>query len=923
MIPYTVQKGKSMRKRVLSFFLILILFFAIFPVSFAEGENDPSVPSADAQDVAQFGPGAVVERDESGNPVSVNGCPVREVTAGINLRSNRAAYQYSVWFTDYPFFQPATQYDGNLAVMSLAMALSANRAMNPSEDLKTWFDPSLHLEKYLTDAGFSDIRKDDYSKETSMYTISMAMGARYMEHEGEEPFTLIAIGVCGGGYGNEWQSNMTPGSGELHKGFLSAAQLVIDRLAGYILTNGIEGNIKVWISGFSRAAAVSNVTAGLLVRDGMFPKEDVYAYTFATPAAVHNAPLSGYENIFNILNPMDVVPQVMPYDWDFSRFGTDLFIPVTEFSSTGDTYTYSRAAFARDTFGIEANYSPALNLRMRLLLSMIMDVAEDRAEYNAHLQPAVVGIMQNGNASNLLSTVRSLLLTVKDKGSAGRTNVDALVNYVSRVFGNLLTRTELDEANRNTGSIVFRLFNEHCEDAYLANVDLIRAGVFEDDTEFTYVFIRGPVDVTYLSDASGPNVSVTLTAKGELSADKLRWEARGNDPSELDAYMHQRYMERIGDTTVVAVPRDANIVIGYEAVRSGTVEVRYADCSVHAAAVYHGGSAAPQQVKKGDAGMAFRSDRGVGISSDDFEPRDFTAAEIASFIGIDSAGLNWRVTLMLLAALAGVVVTVLIWVGLLLNRTPKKPGVPVWLCLGVFCIAMLEAELAFWFFADHTNLRMLWKMILGAALLVIFLIRHWRSKRTLLMLPGFFMLIAADVVMCLYVLQGAILFTVAHALLIFAFLYKSPMPLKMWIQWFVVSAIATVLIVFGFLPKIGTLAWGAAGYAVVLLLLNYAAGGQLNRARFAARLFLLSEAILLIFMTVFNEPILHILSVLMFDTALLLIAVSKTGVEQPKEEPAPGEEPESEEKSTEEKESETEEESASEEPQEEPAPQAD
>ena len=181
---------------------------------------------------------------------------------------------------------------------------------------------------------------------------------------------------------------------------------------------------------------------------------------------------------------------------------------------------------------------------------------------------------------------------------------------------------------------------------------------------------------------------------------------------------------------------------------------------------------------------------------------------------------------------------------------------------------------------------MLWKMILGAALLVIFLIRHWRSKRTLLMLPGFFMLIAADVVMCLYVLQGAILFTVAHALLIFAFLYKSPMPLKMWIQWFVVSAIATVLIVFGFLPKIGTLAWGAAGYAVVLLLLNYTAGGQLNRARFAARLFLLSEAILLIFMTVFNEPILHILSVLMFDTALLLIAVSKTGVELPKELPS-------------------------------------
>ena len=409
---------------------------------------------------------------------------------------------------------------------------------------------------------------------------------------------------------------------------------------------------------------------------------------------------------------------------------------------------------------------------------------------------------------------------------------------------------------------------------------LIRAGAFEEDYVFTYVFVRGPVNLV-LSDANAPDLKTVLTVGGEIVSSGSESEQFAD--TAVPAPAKQYYMERIDDTSVVAVPRDADFVIGWEAQESGTVEVRFADCSVHASASYHGAGAAPQRVKQGDAGTAYRSEAGADVLLDGFEPADFTAAEIAAFMGVDSVGVNWRISLMLLAALAGIVVTVLIWIGLLLNRTPKKPGVPVWMCLGVFCIAMLEAELAFWFFADHTNLRMLWKMILGAALLVIFLLRHWKSKRTLLMLPGFFMLIAADVVMCLYVLQGAILFTVAHALLIIAFLYRSPMPLKMWIQWFVVSAIASVLIVFGFIRKIGTLAWGAAAYAVVLLLLNYAAGGQLPRARFAARLFLLSEAILLIFMTVFNEPILHILSVLMFDTALLLIAVSKTGVEQPNE----------------------------------------
>ena len=865
-----------MRKRIFALFLILLLAASLLPASLAEsGTPEEDASSLDAE---QFGEGAVVERDETGEPVSVNGCPVRKVRAGINLRSNREAFEYSVWFTEYPFLQPATQYDGNLAVMSLAMALSANRALNPSAEATTYFDPSLHLEKFLEDAGFSNIRKDDYSKETSMYTISMAMGSRVMEPEGEEPFTLIAIGVCGGGYGNEWQSNMTPGSGEIHKGFLSASRLVIDRLAGYILTNGIQGNVKIWISGFSRAAAVSNVTAGLLVRDGMFPKENVYAYTFATPAAVLNPPESGFENIFNIINPMDLVPQVMPSDWNFGRFGIDRFIPVTEFSSVGETFTDSRARIARQTFGVEANYSPALNLRMRLLLSMILDVAQNRERYNATLQPAVVGIMQKKNASNLLSTVRSLMLTVKDNGAEGRTRVDTLVDYVFRVFGNVLTRTEFDEANQNSGGFAFRLFNEHCEDAYLANVDLIRAGTFEDDYAFTYVMIRGPVNVV-LSDLNVPGQAIAVTEKGELISGSVPVD----DSPAQGQTAHRYYAERVGKTTVLAVPHDADLLVTWEAVRSGEVEVRFANCSVHASARYEGATSEPLHVSKGDAGTAYHSEKGVLRNSSGFTAETFAAADLAGFLGVGSVGVSWRVTLMIFAALAGIVVTVLIWAAMLLQRNRRKPGVLVWICLCVFCISMLEAELAFWCFADHTNLRMLWKMILGAALLVIFLYRHWHARRTLLMLPGIFMLIAADVVMCLYVLQGLILFLIAHALLVFAFLFRSPMPRKMWIQWAAVSAIASALIVFAFIREIGPLAWGAALYVVVLLLMSYSAGGQPVRVRFAARLFLISETILGVYMLMYSEPALHILSVLMFDTALLMLSVNRSGVEQPSE----------------------------------------
>ena len=139
---------------------------------------------------------------------------------------------------------------------------------------------------------------------TEEYTVSTAMGFKKMEHEGEEPYTLIAVGVCGANYDNEWQSNMTPGTGEMHEGFRSAAELVIDRISGYIMTRGIRGRIKLWISGFSRAAAcfapvllLMNYSAGshgtrIRAGAGMFLASDallgLYGAVLAEPA-VHAA----------------------------------------------------------------------------------------------------------------------------------------------------------------------------------------------------------------------------------------------------------------------------------------------------------------------------------------------------------------------------------------------------------------------------------------------------------------------------------------------------------------------------------------------------------------------------------------------------------------------------------------------------------
>ena len=56
-----------------------------------------------------------------------------------------------------------------------------------------------------------------------------------------------------GNYSTEWASNLTVGTGDRHKGFDTAAELVENRVLGYLAREKLlDKNIKLWVSGFSR-----------------------------------------------------------------------------------------------------------------------------------------------------------------------------------------------------------------------------------------------------------------------------------------------------------------------------------------------------------------------------------------------------------------------------------------------------------------------------------------------------------------------------------------------------------------------------------------------------------------------------------------------------------------------------------------------
>ncbi|MBR2836066.1 MAG: hypothetical protein IKE43_10235 [Coriobacteriales bacterium] len=159
------------------------------------------------------------------------------------------------------FDASAEEYNHKLAQLSMCMAISAFR---PSSVSDAAIDPDKHLEEFLTEAGFTNLRSDDYDKNPSPYTVATVIGSQVLADE-DGPYTLVACGVCGGRYKNEWMSNFTIGTDARHKGFNDSALHVEDRIFGYIAQNGITGRIKLWISGFSRGGAISNIVAADMV----------------------------------------------------------------------------------------------------------------------------------------------------------------------------------------------------------------------------------------------------------------------------------------------------------------------------------------------------------------------------------------------------------------------------------------------------------------------------------------------------------------------------------------------------------------------------------------------------------------------------------------------------------------------------------
>jgi len=262
--------------------------------------------------------------------------------------SKNKDFEERFYYDDSYFERPSQEYNPILSTMSLCLALSAFA----SSDEKDYANKSKNAKELLTKIGFRNFKQNDkYEKKPTTDSIGAVIANKKLITKNGTSYTLIALAIRGGGYESEWAGNFTLGTTEMHAGFLNAKRQVLDFLKKYIKENNITGNIKLWIVGYSRAAATANLLAGS-INDGEsignskkmhLSHDDIYVYTFETPqGAILNGKTQTEEqkNIHNIINVDDPVPYVAPECWKYTRYGEDYKLP--EFNNIDYDYKLSK-----------------------------------------------------------------------------------------------------------------------------------------------------------------------------------------------------------------------------------------------------------------------------------------------------------------------------------------------------------------------------------------------------------------------------------------------------------------------------------------------------------------------------------------------------------------------------------------------------
>ena len=217
-------------------------------------------------------------------------------------------YEYSFKYGAEMFDASSSTFNGDIALFAFGSSLA-----NVSKESIT---------KFYSDAGFDNLYlSETYTKGHTDSSIGFAFA-----HKKEDDKELVSVSIQGFEYGREWSDNFNIGIEGDHAGFAARADEVKMFLKGYINSKGYsKENVKLLVTGYSRAAAVANLLGKRINDDqSIATVENTFIYTFECPQC---SILRGeYTNIFNVINNSDLITYFPPVEYGFARYGKDIDI---------------------------------------------------------------------------------------------------------------------------------------------------------------------------------------------------------------------------------------------------------------------------------------------------------------------------------------------------------------------------------------------------------------------------------------------------------------------------------------------------------------------------------------------------------------------------------------------------------------------
>ena len=217
-------------------------------------------------------------------------------------------YYIDVNYDDDYFDQKSNVFTKELNLLSFA----ANCVTDKKDEAYAFFN-TMGYDNFF-DSGYDAITKDSIG-----YVLA---------HKAFENYDVVAVAIRGHNYGKEWINNFTVGKEGNHVGFDAKANEIYDKLVEYVSSFGNK-TIKLWIDGYSRGGAVANVLASKLLKERdeiQVEKDNIFVYTYEAPRALTEENAVKYDNVFNIVNDMDLIPRLLPQEYGLYRCGIDINI---------------------------------------------------------------------------------------------------------------------------------------------------------------------------------------------------------------------------------------------------------------------------------------------------------------------------------------------------------------------------------------------------------------------------------------------------------------------------------------------------------------------------------------------------------------------------------------------------------------------